>query len=622
MDVSATIPRGHPSSDAWPDVAKPEPDRAAADDFDDKKRSLLGPISEEHVKEGIADAISSTHEQIEGGNLAEIIIKKSFIEASTDEPQTFKQKLQEGLDREMLAVPEVCGGGNCTDQSEPMRSREIERCGIDGWCTCCFLCLSKPSLCCCLKTVVGVLLTLLLTLWLGLVAPLWYRAEASLCGLNITDETSTLIAIEFSFGIYNPSMSDIVVPGAQVALVADAREPEAVPLELEGGARKSVDYGALVACELSDVALPAGRSSPMRLTCALSQYASQRQALSTVANTLIDGSGKLLLFSMRYHARVGALGLDPFTIWGGRQFSLGNGNVTATVDPNRTHPEPSLPSPPSPPSPQPALLGGRFNDRHCGGKNVTKFDWQLFITGTENVAERRRLFSVCRLALCERGADFQVAPETDAARVSAACAWALSDWLSTSRLVGRVEFSVFNPLSVSLSIDQLDVSLALSPSSAVWADTAAASVVDSGRGSVLACSLLGSVKLRGASWTGLTLECAIGPALANLTADYQAGATSSLNAAFSFSASAFGVSFSDEFTTAFNHDCLQSTADVRGESASATPPLIHYIAPALVPDCAGEGASVDAVEPWSSEKANATLAALECLVREAHVWLG
>ena len=69
-------------------------DRAAADEFDD--RSLLGPISEEHVKEGKAianlEAINATHEQIEGGNLAEMIIKKSFIEASTDKPQTFKQK--------------------------------------------------------------------------------------------------------------------------------------------------------------------------------------------------------------------------------------------------------------------------------------------------------------------------------------------------------------------------------------------------------------------------------------------------------------------------------------------------------------------------------------------------
>ena len=79
--------------DVWPN-AKPE--RAAADDFDDKKRSLLGPIPEEHVKEGKAiaslGAISSTHEQIEGGNLAEMVIKKSFIEVSTDQPQTFRQK--------------------------------------------------------------------------------------------------------------------------------------------------------------------------------------------------------------------------------------------------------------------------------------------------------------------------------------------------------------------------------------------------------------------------------------------------------------------------------------------------------------------------------------------------
>ena len=106
---------------------------------------------------------------------------------------------------------------------------------------------------------------------------------------------------------------------------------------------------------------------------------------------------------------------------------------------------------------------------------------------------------------------------------------------------------------------------------------------------------------------------------ARTIADYEAGATSSLNAALSLSASAFGISFSDELTIAFN----LSTADVRGESAR--PPRVDYIlvvhcaGTGAVPDCAGEGASVDAVEPWSSEKANATLAALEFLLREALV---
>ena len=88
--ASMTKDKGDVKGDADAD------DRAAADDFDDKKRSLLGPIPEEHVKEGKAiaslGAISSTHEQIEGGNLAEMVIKKSFIEASTDQPQTFGQK--------------------------------------------------------------------------------------------------------------------------------------------------------------------------------------------------------------------------------------------------------------------------------------------------------------------------------------------------------------------------------------------------------------------------------------------------------------------------------------------------------------------------------------------------
>mgnify|MGYP004145845445 CR=1 FL=1 len=105
-------------------------------------------------------------------------------------------------------------------------------------------------------------------------------------------------------------------------------------------------------------------------------------------------------FLSRYHQRVtyhddaahaaaaaGALGLGPFTFQGGQQFQL---------DPsNRTRPDP--------------MLGGRVNDRHCSGENATKFDWQLFVTGTsiglpENAAERRRLFSVCGIALCEREA--------------------------------------------------------------------------------------------------------------------------------------------------------------------------------------------------------------------------
>ena len=70
--------------------------RDAADAFDEKKRSLLGPISETDVKEAKAmanlGAISETHEQVQGGNKAEMVVKKSFIQASTDEAQTFKQK--------------------------------------------------------------------------------------------------------------------------------------------------------------------------------------------------------------------------------------------------------------------------------------------------------------------------------------------------------------------------------------------------------------------------------------------------------------------------------------------------------------------------------------------------
>ena len=80
---------------------------------------------------------------------------------------------------------------------------------------------------------------------------------------------------------------------------------------------------------------------------------------------------------------------------------------------------------------------------------------------------------MCGITLCEREAG---EPDTDAARVGAACAWALSDRLSASRLVGRIELSVFNPVSIALSLEGVGISLALSPSSAVWTDTAVASV--------------------------------------------------------------------------------------------------------------------------------------------------
>ena len=77
------------------EMIHPEP-RAVADAFDDKKRDLLEPISKTDVKEAKAMAnlgsISETHEQVRGGNKAEMVVKKSFIQASTDEAQTFKKE--------------------------------------------------------------------------------------------------------------------------------------------------------------------------------------------------------------------------------------------------------------------------------------------------------------------------------------------------------------------------------------------------------------------------------------------------------------------------------------------------------------------------------------------------
>jgi len=63
---------------------------------ENKKESLLGPISKKDVKEGtdIADLgeISTTHERPKDGAQTDMVIQKKFIEKSTDKPMEFSQK--------------------------------------------------------------------------------------------------------------------------------------------------------------------------------------------------------------------------------------------------------------------------------------------------------------------------------------------------------------------------------------------------------------------------------------------------------------------------------------------------------------------------------------------------
>lgn len=63
---------------------------------ENKKGSLLGPISKKDVNEGKAIAnlgeISTTHERPKDGAQTDMVIKKSFIAESTDKPMEFSQK--------------------------------------------------------------------------------------------------------------------------------------------------------------------------------------------------------------------------------------------------------------------------------------------------------------------------------------------------------------------------------------------------------------------------------------------------------------------------------------------------------------------------------------------------
>jgi len=226
--------------------------------------------------------------------------------------------------------------------------------------------------CCALAVLLGVPL---LVVWIGFVHPILHKMQASFCGLNITAETTTWIEWEFRLGMLNPTISDITIPHLQIATVADRRPIEYVPLELEGGARRSVDYGALFSCELKDVVLKAGRTSSMRLRCALSQYPSGRRALARAVERLLDG-GEPMDFSLRYHTRVGFFGLGPYTWDGGRHFA---------IDPNATRDDgPQMPQIRTSAWwawPHPPTARDVFTETHCGSGGAASFDASSLLSG-------------------------------------------------------------------------------------------------------------------------------------------------------------------------------------------------------------------------------------------------
>ena len=477
---------------------------------------------------------------------------------------------------------------------------------------------------------------LVLIIWFGFVAqllciggPELECVEISLCGVNITDQSSSYIAYAIDFGVFNPTITDIVIPSAYISMVADDREPEAVPLDRERGVRKSVDYGALLACELIDVTMRSGHASDVRMTCALSQYSFARTELSRVVNAMIAGEGGMLYFSTRYEILLGLFGLPPNNFTGGRVFKL---------NPNSTEDRQNATSD----------ARQRFNDQHCRAANGTSFDWRTLITGNsigfpENMEEIQRLVHLCGLALCERhdgieeddaspagllappGSDLPpidegalgttVAPLAD--RIATACGRAMASRMEADGHVGtRLALSLFNPVAIKVNMDELGVAIARSPTTAVWDSQAGAASSVAVHGAVLACSAPQGSRFKGATWTQLELDCVLGPELTAVASDYRAGLPLNLSAASAYAAGAFGVSFSGETTTPWFEI---SKADASGEffdDAGRPEYMPVPELPSTAEACAGLRASLAAVDESCGNDANATLAALHYVLRE------
>jgi len=432
--------------------------------------------------------------------------------------------------------------------------------------------------CCALAVLLGVPL---LVVWIGFVHPILHKMQASFCGLNITAETTTWIEWEFRLGMLNPTISDITIPHLQIATVADRRPIEYVPLELEGGARRSVDYGALISCELKDVVLKAGRTSSMRLRCALSQYPSGRRALARAVERLLDG-GEPMDFSLRYHTRVGFFGLGPYTWDGGRHFA---------IDPNATRDDgPQMPQIRTSAWwawPHPPTARDVFTETHCGSGGAASFDASSLLSGQSigfptNLGQFVRLMHACPrpLASFEEGAVPSV----------------------------RYAMHLFNPIGLAASVSRLHIVLSLAPAEVVWAGnrTAAAGAP----GAIAACSILGTPwDLAGAAWARFDVECALGPALGLTTSRYFAATSTTLNLNWALGAGAFGVSVSRQESLLFDF----SLDEMRNAPADYMP--TPNVPRQAASDCAAASIGAPGASAVSSQ-ANATLAAMQRVMDE------
>jgi len=452
-------------------------------------------------------------------------------------------------------VPPV-GNGSCTaaaGDAVPRRRR-------------CPHCTRQRCLaCCCVLT--ALLFIPMLVIWFGFFNSLAHKSQITFCGLNITAETTSWIEWEFTFGVYNPTISDIRIPRLQVSFLNEHQEFSHVPLEIEGGARNSVNYGALAACEITDIVLKSGGTSPVRVRCALSQYPSGVRALQAIFSQLLDGSRSStaelpLNFTMAHHGRAGFLGLNPFRFEGAQHLSLLpsvlRGDEASTLREQLREFWWAWPNPPS--------ADALFVDSRCPS-GPGSFDVNTLLSGQslglpQTVGEFVRLLSAC--------------PSPQSVAQGA-----------TPR--ARYTMHVFNPMGVSAKAKQVHGTLALGPAAVSWHGNRTAAALEPA--AVAACSVVSLPRsFEKSSWRGVDIECALNPTLVTLTDDYFAGRLTNLSLSWDVQAELYGVTVGNSGSTKFQ----LSKALLRNSSART-----HYvprptIPPNAVSDCASSSASLPA----------------------------
>ena len=464
------------------------------------------------------------------------------------------------------------------------------------------------------------LLILLAVVGFGVVLPAMTQLGFELCDVNLTASTREYIAMDVIVALNNPTIAPLVLRSVKASVVTGVRERETIPFE--DSIYTSVAYGALVACQATDLTLDASTPTAVFISCALSQYASARASLTAVVESFIDGSEAPPL-SLRYQLNASYLAF-PLNLGGVQLVNLSStlAPPPAVVSPPPPPPPPPFVSPPpglppapmAPPSPPPPSLCPA-ELRADGGFNPLSIlaGGGIGLPGT--LREALTLIRLCDLLMCQEGgeagsgvssvvipnggdpllalaappSELPMAPDSEAV-----CGAEVASAAARNGLVSvRMTLSTYNPLSLGAWIGDVSLVMALAPTTPTWQGRANESITST---NILSCALAPQFNLRGRGttlrpqdWTALALDCSFATSLADAVANYTAGDTITMSMIAGVSASAMGVGFNRQMGRPIQFSLARADVLAALNEASAKGDGTAYGPPRLPPGVASCG---------------------------------